>query len=89
MAAEKDDKEANQSDMQPRIRWDTSKMRSADANVFNVACTIEEVILLFGVEADLVCGAAETEDSFDDSDDHELLRSQTPVPPAFERDKGL
>jgi hypothetical protein len=33
----------------PNIRWDDSQMRSAYANVCNVASTREEVVLLFGV----------------------------------------
>lgn len=32
-----------------RIRWDDSHMRSAYANVCNVASTREEVVLLFGI----------------------------------------
>jgi hypothetical protein len=34
---------------QVKIRWDSSNMRSAYANVFNVAGTREEVVLLFGM----------------------------------------
>ncbi len=34
---------------QVKIRWDSSSMRSAYANVFNVAGTREEVVLLFGM----------------------------------------
>jgi len=34
---------------QLRIRWDSANMRSAYANVFNVAGTREEVVLLFGM----------------------------------------
>jgi hypothetical protein len=34
---------------QLKIRWDSSNMRSAYANVFNVAGTREEVVLLFGM----------------------------------------
>lgn len=33
----------------PNIRWDDANMRSAYANVCNVASTREEVVLLFGV----------------------------------------
>ena len=33
----------------PRIRWDDSRMQTAYANVFNVASTREEVVLLFGI----------------------------------------
>ncbi|HBK08993.1 MAG TPA: DUF3467 domain-containing protein [Acetobacteraceae bacterium] len=31
-----------------RVQWDDSKMRSSYANIFNVAATREEVMLLFG-----------------------------------------
>jgi len=34
---------------QVRIRWDSSNMRSAYANVFNVAGTREEIVLFFGM----------------------------------------
>ena len=34
---------------QLKIRWDSSNMRSAYANVFNVAGTREEVVILFGM----------------------------------------
>lgn len=34
---------------QVKIRWDNSNMRSAYANVFNVAGTREEVVVLFGM----------------------------------------
>jgi len=34
---------------QVKIRWDSSTMRSAYANVFNVAGTREEIVLLFGM----------------------------------------
>jgi hypothetical protein len=34
---------------QVKLRWDTSNMRSAYANVFNVAGTREEVVFLFGM----------------------------------------
>jgi len=34
---------------QLKIRWDSSSMRSAYANVFNVAGTREEVVLFFGM----------------------------------------
>ena len=33
----------------PKVKWDTSSMRSAYANVCNVNCTREEVVLLFGL----------------------------------------
>ncbi len=33
----------------PRIRWDDTNMKSAYANVCNVASTREEVVLLFGI----------------------------------------
>jgi hypothetical protein len=31
-----------------RVHWDDSKMRSSYANIFNIATTREEVMLLFG-----------------------------------------
>jgi hypothetical protein len=34
---------------QVKIRWDSSNMRSAYANVFNVAGTREEIVVLFGM----------------------------------------
>ncbi|MGQ9647139.1 MAG: DUF3467 domain-containing protein [Thermodesulfobacteriota bacterium] len=34
---------------QLKIRWDSSNMRSAYANVFNVAGTREEIVLFFGM----------------------------------------
>ena len=34
---------------QVKIRWDSSNMRSAYANVFNVAGTREEIVLFFGM----------------------------------------
>jgi len=34
---------------QVKIRWDNSNMRSAYSNVFNVAGTREEVVVLFGM----------------------------------------
>ena len=34
---------------QLKIRWDSSTMRSAYANVFNVAGTREEIVLFFGM----------------------------------------
>lgn len=34
---------------QLKIRWDSSSMRSAYANVFNVAGTREEIVLFFGM----------------------------------------
>ena len=40
---------AAQADTQARIVWDSSNMRSAYANVFNVAGTREEIILFFGL----------------------------------------
>ena len=33
----------------PKVKWDTANMRSAYANVCNVNCTREEVVLLFGL----------------------------------------
>ena len=38
-----------QNDTTPKVNWDDSKLRSAYANVCNVASTREEVVLLFGV----------------------------------------
>ena len=32
-----------------RVHWDDSKMRSSYANIFNVATTREEIMLLFGM----------------------------------------
>ena len=40
---------AQQAGAQPRIRWDSSNMRSAYANVFNVSGAREEFVLLFGM----------------------------------------
>ena len=34
---------------QLKVRWDSANMRSAYANVFNVAGTREEVVILFGM----------------------------------------
>lgn len=34
---------------QLKIRWDSSSMRSAYANVFNVAGTREEIVIFFGM----------------------------------------
>jgi len=34
---------------QVKIRWDSANMRSAYSNVFNVAGTREEVVILFGM----------------------------------------
>lgn len=34
---------------QLKIRWDSSNMRSAYANIFNVAGTREEIVLFFGM----------------------------------------
>jgi hypothetical protein len=33
----------------PKVNWDSSKMRSAYANVCNATCTREEVVLFFGL----------------------------------------
>ena len=33
----------------PKVKWDTANMRSTYANVCNVNCTREEVVLLFGL----------------------------------------
>ncbi len=55
MAAEKKSTETDvggesaQTGAQTRIMWDDSSMRSAYANVSNVAGTREEIILLFGM----------------------------------------
>ena len=38
-----------QAGVQPKIVWDDSNMRSAYANVSNVAGTREEIVLLFGM----------------------------------------
>jgi hypothetical protein len=38
-----------QESTQLKIRWDSTNMRSAYANVFNVAGTREEVVLFFGM----------------------------------------
>jgi len=38
-----------QESTQLRIRWDSANMRSAYANVFNVAGTREEIVLFFGM----------------------------------------
>ena len=40
---------AQQTGAQTRIRWDGSNMRSAYANVFNVAGAREEFVMLFGM----------------------------------------
>ena len=48
MAAENTPKPAP-ADAQPKIVWDDSNMRSAYANVANVAGTREEIVLLFGM----------------------------------------
>lgn len=33
----------------PKVKWDTSNMRSSYANVCNVSSTREEVVLMFGI----------------------------------------
>ena len=33
----------------PKVKWDTSSMRSSYANVCNVSSTREEVVLVFGI----------------------------------------
>jgi hypothetical protein len=38
-----------QTGSQPRIKWDSSNMRSAYANVFNVSGAREEFVMLFGM----------------------------------------
>lgn len=40
---------AQQTGAQPRIKWDSSNMRSAYANVFNVSGAREEFVMLFGM----------------------------------------
>jgi hypothetical protein len=40
---------STQDKTQLKIRWDSTNMRSAYANVFNVAGTREEVVLFFGM----------------------------------------
>jgi len=40
---------AQQGGAQPRILWDSSNMRSAYANVFNVSGAREEFVMLFGM----------------------------------------
>jgi len=40
---------AQQTGAQTRIRWDSSNMRSAYANVFNVSGAREEFVMLFGM----------------------------------------
>ena len=40
---------AKQTGTQPKIRWDSSDMRSAYTNVFNVSGTREEFVMLFGM----------------------------------------
>ena len=41
--------QAQQTGAQPKIFWDSSNMRSAYANVFNVSGAREEFVLLFGM----------------------------------------
>ncbi|MFQ5937795.1 MAG: DUF3467 domain-containing protein [Acidiferrobacterales bacterium] len=45
----------------PKIRWDTSNLKSAYANVCNVTSTREEVVLNFGVNKAWERGATEVE----------------------------
>ncbi len=45
----------------PRVRWDTSNLKSAYANVCNVTSTREEVVLNFGVNKAWEHGAQEIE----------------------------
>jgi hypothetical protein len=40
---------AQQAGAQPKILWDSSNMRSAYANVFNVSGAREEFVMLFGM----------------------------------------
>lgn len=41
--------QAKQTGAQPKIRWDSSDMRSSYTNVFNVSGTKEEFVMLFGM----------------------------------------
>lgn len=55
MATDTDDKtvenkaDGGQTHQQVRVTWDDSSMRSVYANVFNVAGTREEIVILFGM----------------------------------------
>jgi hypothetical protein len=66
MAADKDNKKTKadernpaQPGVQPRIVWDSSNMRSAYANVFNVNGAREEFVLLFGMNQAFDAGQQE------------------------------
>jgi len=62
MANEKSGKETgspNQPAGQPKIVWDDSNMRSAYANVVNVAGGLEEIVLLFGINQSWQAGQEE------------------------------
>ena len=66
MAADKDIKKTKaeenppaQTGGQPRIIWDSSNMRSAYANVFNVNGAREEFVLLFGMNQAFDAGQKE------------------------------
>jgi len=66
MANEKSGKEtgapigsSNQAANQPKIVWDDSNMRSAYANVVNVAGGLEEIVLLFGINQSWQAGQEE------------------------------
>lgn len=66
MANEKSGKETgaptgspNQPAGQPKIVWDDSDMRSAYANVVNVAGGLEEIVLLFGINQSWQAGQEE------------------------------
>ena len=43
----------------PKFRWDDTNMKSSYANVCNVASTLEEVVLLFGINQAWHSGQAE------------------------------
>jgi hypothetical protein len=45
----------------PRVKWDTTNLKSSYANVCNVTSTREEVVLNFGINQDWDRGAAELE----------------------------
>jgi len=66
MAADKDSKKTKaeesppaQTGAQPKIIWDSSNMRSAYANVFNVNGAREEFVLLFGMNQAFDAGQQE------------------------------
>ena len=63
MAEKKTDSEKQepevQEQVQTKIKWDGSKMRSSYANVCNVSSTREEVTLLFGTNQNWHAGQSE------------------------------